>query len=134
LRKDRKTPRRIELSELRRELYRAFGVDLTRVPGINPLTSQVLLTEVGTSHARFPTAAAFCSWLRLCPEGVQGDVAHQKLAARFVRPGTDWRTHYYAEDNTKRPHGKLLIFTPTETFDWPAREHPDFADTRVRTN
>jgi transposase len=67
-RNPRKTPRRTEPSELRRELYRAFGVDLTQVPGINPLTAQVLLTEVGTNLARFPTAAAFCSWLRLCPE------------------------------------------------------------------
>ena len=67
-RNPRKTPRRTEPLDLRRELYRAFGVDLTQVPGINPLTAQVLLTEVGTSLARFPTAAAFCSWLRLCPE------------------------------------------------------------------
>ena len=67
-RNPRKTPRRTEPMDLRRELYRAFGVDLTQVPGINPLTAQVLLTEVGTDLARFPTAAAFCSWLRLCPE------------------------------------------------------------------
>ena len=67
-RNPRKTPRRTEPLELRQELYRAFGVDLTQVPGINALTAQVLLTEVGTSLERFPTAAAFCSWLRLCPE------------------------------------------------------------------
>jgi transposase len=67
-RNPRKTPRRTEPPQLRSELYRTFGVDLTQVPGINPLTAQVLLTEVGTSLARFPTAAAFCSWLRLCPE------------------------------------------------------------------
>lgn len=67
-RNPRKTPRRTEPFELRRELYRAFGVDLTQVPGINPLTAQVLLTEVGPNLSRFPTAAAFCSWLRLCPE------------------------------------------------------------------
>jgi transposase len=67
-RNPRKTPRRPEPLDLRLELYRAFGVDLTQIPGINALTAQVLLTEVGTSLARFPTAAAFCSWLRLCPE------------------------------------------------------------------
>jgi transposase len=67
-RNPRKTPRRTEPLELRQELYRAFGVDLTQIPGINPLTAQVLLTEVGTSLEQFPTAAAFCSWLRLCPE------------------------------------------------------------------
>lgn len=67
-RNPRKTPRRTEPVELRRELYRAFGVDLTQVPGINPLTAQVLLTEVGPNLDRFPSAAAFSSWLRLCPE------------------------------------------------------------------
>jgi len=67
-RNPRNKPRRTEPPELRSELYRAFGVDLTQVPGINPLTAQVLLTEIGPSLARFPTAAAFCSWLRLCPE------------------------------------------------------------------
>ena len=32
------------------------------------LTSQMLLTEIGPDLSRFPTAAAFCSWLRLCPD------------------------------------------------------------------
>ncbi|MFP5227874.1 MAG: transposase [Acidobacteriota bacterium] len=27
----------------------------------------MLLTEIGPDWSRFPTAAAFCSWLRLCP-------------------------------------------------------------------
>ena len=67
-RNPRKTPRRTEPLDLRLELYRAFGIDLTQIPGINPLTAQVLLTEVGTDLSRFPTAAAFCSWMRLCPE------------------------------------------------------------------
>jgi hypothetical protein len=67
-RNPRKTPRRAEPVGLRHELYRTFGVDLTQVPGINPLTAQVLLTEVGPNLDRFPTASAFSSWLRLCPE------------------------------------------------------------------
>jgi transposase len=67
-RNPRKTPRRTEPLDLRLELYRAFGVDLTKIPGVNPLTAQVILTEVGTDLSRFHTAAAFCSWMRLCPE------------------------------------------------------------------
>jgi transposase len=63
----RKVPWRNEPPQLRDDLYRAFGVDLTEVPGINSLTAQVLLTEIGPSLDRFPTVAAFCSWLRLCP-------------------------------------------------------------------
>jgi transposase len=64
----RKTPWRNEPPQLRDDLYRAFGVDLTQVPGINTLTAQMLLTEIGPDLSRFPTAAAFCSWLRLCPD------------------------------------------------------------------
>ena len=64
----RKIPWRNEPPPLRDDLYRALGVDLTEVPGINALTAQMLLTEIGPNLARFPTAAAFCSWLRLCPD------------------------------------------------------------------
>lgn len=64
----RKTPWRNEPPALRDDLYRAFGVDLTQVPGINTLTAQMLLTEIGPDLSRFPTSAAFCSWLRLCPD------------------------------------------------------------------
>jgi transposase len=64
----RKIPWRTAPPQLRDDLYRAFGVDLTEVPGINPLTAQMLLAEIGPHLARFPTAAAFCSWLRLCPD------------------------------------------------------------------
>jgi len=63
----RKKPWRNEPPQLRDDRYRAFSVDLTQVPGINTLTAQMLLTEVGPDLSRFPTAAAFCSWLRLCP-------------------------------------------------------------------
>ena len=63
----RKIPWRNEPPQLRDDLYRAFGVDLTEVPGINSLTAQILLTEIGPSLDRFPTVAAFSSWLRLCP-------------------------------------------------------------------
>src|SRR5262249_53305207 len=54
--------------DLRNQLYRVFGVDLTEVPGISSLTAHVLLTEVGPDLSRFPNAAAFASWLGLCPD------------------------------------------------------------------
>jgi len=53
----RKSPWRNEPPQLRDDLYRAFGVDLTQVPGINTLTAQMLLTEVGPDLSRFATAA-----------------------------------------------------------------------------
>jgi len=53
---------------LRKELYRIAGVDLTDIPGVSAVTAQVVLTEVGTDVSRFRNASAFASWLGLCPE------------------------------------------------------------------
>jgi transposase len=54
--------------DLRRELYRIAGVDLTDIPGVSTLTAQALLTEIGPDVSRFRNASAFASWLGLCPE------------------------------------------------------------------
>jgi transposase len=54
--------------DLRRELYRIAGVDLTNVPGVSVVTAQTIISEIGTDVARFPNASAFASWLGLCPE------------------------------------------------------------------
>jgi transposase len=54
--------------DLQSHLYRIFGVDLTRIPGINVLTTQTLLAEIGPDLAQFPSAPEFTSWLGLCPD------------------------------------------------------------------
>jgi transposase len=54
--------------DLRRELYRIVGVDLTDVPGISVVTAQTIISEIGPDVVRFPHASAFASWLGLCPE------------------------------------------------------------------
>ena len=54
--------------DLRGELYRIAGVDLTDIPGVSAATAQVILTEIGTDVSRFRNASAFASWLGLCPE------------------------------------------------------------------
>jgi transposase len=48
-------------------LHRALGVDLTAIDGIDVNTALVVLAEVGTDVARFPTEKHFASWLGLCP-------------------------------------------------------------------
>ncbi|MGA8731024.1 MAG: IS110 family transposase [Terracidiphilus sp.] len=53
--------------DMRQQLYRVFGTDLTAVPGISSLTAHSLLAEIGPDLSRFPNAAAFASWLTLCP-------------------------------------------------------------------
>jgi transposase len=48
-------------------LWRFAGVDLTRIDGISAGTAQIVLTEIGSSVASFPSEDHFASWLRLCP-------------------------------------------------------------------
>jgi transposase len=48
-------------------LWRFSGVDLTRIDGISAGTAQIVLTEIGSSVASFPSEDHFASWLRLCP-------------------------------------------------------------------
>lgn len=54
--------------DMRPELYKSFGVDLTAVEGIGVLTGLIMLTEVGPDLSRFRTEKHFCSWLGLCPD------------------------------------------------------------------
>ena len=80
----RKTPWRNEPPALREDLYRAFGVDLTLVPGLNTLTTQIILTEIGPDFSRFPTSGDFCSWLRICPNP---KITGGKVISSKTRPG-----------------------------------------------
>jgi transposase len=67
--KDRHKPRRNQMKfDLRSEMYRIYGVDLTAVPGIDALTAHVLFAEIGPDLSRFSTVAGFVSWLGLRPD------------------------------------------------------------------
>ena len=54
--------------DLQTHLHRIFGVDLTQVPGIQVLTAQTLLAELGPDLSRFEDGSALASWLGLCPD------------------------------------------------------------------
>ena len=53
--------------QLREELQRIAGVDLTRIEGIDALTAQTMIAECGLDMSRFPTEKHFASWLGLSP-------------------------------------------------------------------
>jgi len=54
--------------DLRTELYRILGIDLTQVPGLNSSNVYTLFAEVGADLSRFPTEKHFASWLGVCPD------------------------------------------------------------------
>jgi transposase len=53
--------------DLRTELYRVSGIDFTQIPGLDALTVQTILSEIGLDPGMFPTEKRFVSWLGLCP-------------------------------------------------------------------
>jgi transposase len=58
-----------EAFNLKSELHRVLGVDLTQIPGVEVKTAQVILSEVGVNVAKsFRSGGAFASWMGLCPD------------------------------------------------------------------
>jgi transposase len=53
--------------DLRTQLFKMCGVDLTRIDGIDITTALAVLSEVGADMSRFTTVKHFTSWLGLCP-------------------------------------------------------------------
>lgn len=53
--------------DLRTNLFKVCGVDLTRINGIDVTTALAVISEVGADMSRFPTVKHFTSWLGLCP-------------------------------------------------------------------
>lgn len=52
---------------LKEELKRMCGVDLTSIDGIDVMTAQTVIAEIGTDMTRFRNENAFASWLGLTP-------------------------------------------------------------------
>jgi transposase len=53
--------------DLKAELKRICGVDLTTIDGINVITAQTIIAEIGTDISAFRTENHFSSWLGLTP-------------------------------------------------------------------
>jgi transposase len=67
--------------DLRGELYRVSGTDLTQIDGINIMNAQTIIAEVGVDMSRFPSEAHFASFLGLCPD-------NQITGGKVLRRGT----------------------------------------------
>ena len=67
--------------DLRLYLYQMAGVDLTEIDGVNSLTIQVVLSEIGVDMSKWPTVKHFTSWLGLCPH-------NDKTGGKVIRTRT----------------------------------------------
>ena len=65
--KKRSRARNAPKFDLRTQLFKMCGVDLTRIDGIDITTALVVISAVGTDMSRFASDKHFASWLGLCP-------------------------------------------------------------------
>jgi transposase len=94
-------------ASLRDELQRVFGVDLTKIPGIQVGIARTLLGEIGPDFSKFRSAAALASWMGLCPDN---DISGGKVlwvSTRKVnsRAATALRMAAHALHNSKTALG-----------------------------
>src|SRR5215467_3517071 len=60
--------------DVREQLFRTTGVDLSRIDGIDVLTAMTVISEAGWDMSKWPDEDHFVSWLRLSPDNrVSGD-------------------------------------------------------------
>jgi transposase len=63
-------------------LFKALGVDLTEIEGIDVGTALVILAEIGVDVSKFPTEKHFAAWLGLSPRVATSNHTQKKRSPR----------------------------------------------------
>ena len=75
--------------DLRQELYRVIGIDVTAIPGFDVLTVQSIISEVGLDMHKWPTEKHFTSWLGLAPGNkISGDKILSSKTRKVINRAT----------------------------------------------
>lgn len=92
---------------LRQELYDIAGTDFTKIPGLDVLTIQTIISEVGLNMNKWPTEKHFTSWLGLCPANkITGEKVFATKTRKVVnRASTAFRMAAYAAGKSKSAIG-----------------------------
>ena len=95
--------------DLRTESYKAFGVDLTQIPGLMAMVL-TLFSELGRDMSRWKTAGNFVSWLALCPDNdiCGGRVLWRARRRVHNRAGDLFRMAAYSPHHDQSPLGDYL--------------------------
>jgi transposase len=73
--------------DLREELYRISGIDLTRIDGISLQTAQKVFFEIGTDVSAWSNEKKFASWLGLSPNHrISGGKVLKRSSRKVVNP------------------------------------------------
>ncbi|HET7091074.1 MAG TPA: transposase [Anaerolineae bacterium] len=88
-------------------LYQLLGVDLVAVDGLNEVTAQIIISEIGADISRWPDEKHFCSWLGLAPHtDISGG---KRLRSRTLkthnRAGQAFRMAAQAVSKTETAYG-----------------------------
>jgi transposase len=112
--------------DLRTQLYRMAGVDLTAIDGCNAATIQTVLSEIGTDMGPWVTCGRFTSWLGLCPHNdISGGKVLKsrtqktknrantalRLAAQSLTHSESWLGAFYRRQRTRLGAPKAITAT-----------------------
>jgi transposase len=89
--KKKSKPRRNEPKfDLRGELHRMTGVDFTQIDGVDVVTVQTVISEIGTDMSRFATEKHLGSWLGLSPHPqITGGKVVSSKTRKVVNPAAN---------------------------------------------
>lgn len=93
--------------DVRAELYRLTGVDLTEIDGLNESTVLKILSETGVEIKPWPTEKHYCSWLGLspCNKITGGKVISSKTKSSANRAANAFRLAAFSLLNSKSALG-----------------------------
>ena len=125
-RKQKKARKNEARFDLRTQLYKMAGVDLTAIDGCNAATIQTILSEIGTDMQPWATVRHFSSWLGLCPHNdiSGGKVLRSRtrktknrvntalrLAAQAVSHSDSWLGAFYRRQRARLGAPKAITAT-----------------------
>lgn len=91
-------------------LYQLLGVDLVAVNGLNEVTAQIIISEIGTDMSRWQDEKHFCSWLGLAPHTdiSGGKVLRSRTLKTHNRAGQAFRLAAQAVGKTQTAYGAFF--------------------------
>ena len=96
--------------DLRAKLYRILGVDLAAISGMNAITVETIISEIGTDMSRWPSVKHFCSWLGLAPHNdiSGGKVLRSRTMKTRNRAGQAFRLAARSVSKTQSEFGAFF--------------------------
>jgi transposase len=91
-------------------LYQLLGVDMVAVDGLNEVTAQIIISEIGADMSRWQDEKHFCSWLGLAPHNdiSGGKVLRSRTLKTHNRAGQAFRLAAQAVSKTHTAYGAFF--------------------------